>query len=170
LGRRTKGKTLAKSWETSGTPELQSQMALFHHTHKTISGEAKPSGARPVATTIKKTQSRTVCLRLHADSQCVQRMEGLARLGTRYSTQAEPFLRMHRMKTVAFHCMFTGEGGCWGGRGLCSGWQVMVGILPPLTPSATSQRSCNISESARVKWRHVPWGEPPVTHSNRFSF
>lgn len=117
MGRRTKGKTLAKSWESSGTPELQSQLALFHHTHKTISGEAKPSGARPVATTIKKTQSRTVCLRLHADSQCVQRMEGLARLGTRYSTQAEPFLRMHRMKTVAFHCMFTGEGGCWGWKG-----------------------------------------------------
>lgn len=166
MGRRTKGKTLAKSWESSGTPELQSQLALFHHTHKTISGEAKPSGARPVATTIKKTQSRTVCLRLHADSQCVQRMEGLARLGTRYSTQAEPFLRMHRMKTVAFH----------GGGGLLEGKGDMQRLAGDGGYPSSSHTLCNITEKLqhfRISQSQVEtcsWGEPPVTHSNRFSF
>lgn len=67
-------------------------------------------------------------------------------------------LKNARTRTVAFHCMLTGS------------WQVMVGILPPLAPSAISQRNCNISDSARVKWRHVPWGEPPVTHPTRFRF
>lgn len=114
--------------------------------HTTTSGEGRPLGAAPVATTIKATYSNIACIRLRADSQSVQRMECLARLGTHRSTQAEPFLRMHRIRAVAFHCMLT------------RGWQVMVGILPPLTSSATSQRHCNISEAARVKWRHVSWG------------